>query len=50
MKMLGMRIEVSQEDEIKMMGSWLRGRGQEVPGPHAMHVHGAHSDARHVVR
>jgi uncharacterized protein (DUF305 family) len=41
MKMLGMRIEVSQEDEIKMMGSWLRGRGQEVPGPHAMHMHGA---------
>ena len=41
MRKLGMRIEVSQEDEIKMMGSWLRGRGQEVPGPHAMHVHGA---------
>jgi uncharacterized protein (DUF305 family) len=41
MKMLGMRIEVSQEDEIKMMGSWLRSRGQEVPGPHAMHMHGA---------
>ncbi|MEO8682368.1 MAG: DUF305 domain-containing protein [Vicinamibacterales bacterium] len=41
MKMLGLRIEVSQEDEIKMMGSWLRSRGQEVPGPHAMHMHGA---------
>lgn len=41
MRKLGMRIEVSQEDEIKMMGSWLRGRGQEVPGPHAMHMHGA---------
>ena len=41
MKMLGMRIEVSQEDEIKMMGTWLRSRGQEVPGPHAMHMHGA---------
>ncbi len=41
LKMLGLRIEVSQEDEIKMMGSWLRGRGQDVPGPHAMHEHGA---------
>jgi uncharacterized protein (DUF305 family) len=41
MRKLGMRIEVSQEDEIKMMGSWLRSRGQEVPGPHAMHMHGA---------
>jgi len=41
MKKLGLRIEVSQTDEIKMMEEWLRGRGQQVPGPHAMHMHGA---------
>jgi uncharacterized protein (DUF305 family) len=23
------------------MEAWLRDRGQEVPGPHAMHMHGA---------
>jgi uncharacterized protein (DUF305 family) len=41
MKLLGLRIELSQEDEIKMMQHWLQARGQEVPGPHAMHMHGA---------
>jgi uncharacterized protein (DUF305 family) len=41
MRMLGQRIEVSQLDEIKMMEHWLAARGQEVPGPHAMHMHGA---------
>jgi uncharacterized protein (DUF305 family) len=41
MKLLGLRIELSQEDEIKMMQRWLQVRGQEVPGPHAMHMHGA---------
>jgi uncharacterized protein (DUF305 family) len=38
---LGERIQVSQQDEIKLMEAWLRDRGQEVPGPHAMHMHGA---------
>jgi uncharacterized protein (DUF305 family) len=42
MKKLGLRIELSQEDEIKMMQRWLEVRGQEVPGPHAMHMPGAH--------
>ena len=42
MKKLGLRIELSQEDEIKMMQRWLQVRGQEVPGPHAMHMPGAH--------
>ena len=42
MKKLGLRIELSQEDEIKMMQHWLQARGQEVPGPHAMHMAGAH--------
>ena len=41
MRKLGLRIEVSQADEIKMMQHWLQARGQEVPGPHAMHMHGA---------
>jgi uncharacterized protein (DUF305 family) len=41
MRLLGQRIEISQEDEIKMMQRWLEVRGQEVPGPHAMHMHGA---------
>jgi uncharacterized protein (DUF305 family) len=42
MKKLGLRIELSQQDEIKMMERWLQVRGQEVPGPHAMHMAGAH--------
>jgi uncharacterized protein (DUF305 family) len=41
MKMLALRIEVSQTDEIKMMQRWLESRGQEVPSLHAMHMHGA---------
>jgi uncharacterized protein (DUF305 family) len=41
LRKLALRIEVSQADEIKMMEHWLQARGQEVPGPHAMHMHGA---------
>jgi uncharacterized protein (DUF305 family) len=41
MKKLALRIEVSQADEIKMMEQWLQARGQDVPGPHALHMHGA---------
>ena len=41
MRKLGDRIDLSQADEIKMMAHWLEARGQEVPGPHAMHMHGA---------
>jgi len=41
MRKLAARIEASQSDEIKMMQQWLRARGQDVPGPHAMHMHGA---------
>jgi uncharacterized protein (DUF305 family) len=40
MKKLGLRIQVSQTDEIKMMQRWLQARGQEVPDPHAMHMPG----------
>ncbi len=39
MKMLGQRISVSQADEMEMMRTWLRARGQEVPSEHAHHTH-----------
>ena len=37
MRMLGLRIELSQSDEIRMMERWLQARGQSVPGAHAHH-------------
>ena len=39
--MLGLKIEVSQSDEIRMMERWLEARGQPLPGPHAHHGEGA---------
>lgn len=36
MKKLGLRISLSQQDEIKMMTHWLQARGQTVPASHAM--------------
>jgi uncharacterized protein (DUF305 family) len=41
MKKLALRIELSQDDEIKMMQGWLQVRGQQVPNRNAMHAHGA---------
>ena len=41
MRKLGLRMAISQTDEIKMMQRWLQGRGQEVPGEHARHMPGA---------
>jgi len=41
MKKLALRIELSQDDEIKMMQAWLSARGQQVPNRNAMHMHGA---------
>jgi uncharacterized protein (DUF305 family) len=41
MKKLALRIELSQDDEIKMMQAWLEVRGQQVPNRDAMHMHGA---------
>ena len=41
MKKLGLRIELSQDDEINMMQRWLAARGQQVPNRNAMHMHGA---------
>jgi len=41
MRLLGQRIDLSQQDEIKMMRRWLEVRGQEAPGEHAHHMPGA---------
>jgi uncharacterized protein (DUF305 family) len=41
MRKLGLRMSLSQSDEIKMMRKWLEARGQEVPGDHAHHMAGA---------
>jgi uncharacterized protein (DUF305 family) len=41
LKKLALRIELSQDDEIKMMQAWLEVRGQQVPNRNAMHMHGA---------
>lgn len=38
MKKLGLRIRVSQTDEIRMMQRWLEARGQEAPDPRAHHM------------
>ena len=41
MKLLALRIEVSQADEIKLMQQWLAARGLAVPDEHAHHLPGA---------
>jgi uncharacterized protein (DUF305 family) len=41
LKKLALRIELSQDDEIRMMQHWLEVRGQPVPSRTAMHMHGA---------
>jgi uncharacterized protein (DUF305 family) len=38
MKMLGLRIKVSQDDEMNMMRTWLKDHGAEIPGPHHHHT------------
>jgi uncharacterized protein (DUF305 family) len=40
MKKLGLRIQVSQTDEIRMMQRWLQAHGEDAPDPHAMHMPG----------
>ena len=40
LKRLGLRIQVSQEDEMNMMRTWLKDHGAEIPGPHAHHEPG----------
>ena len=41
MRKLGLRMSLSQSDEIKMMRHWLEVRGQIPPGDHANHMPGA---------
>ena len=40
LKKLGMRIDVSQQDEIKMMRGWLTARRAALPDEHAHHMPG----------
>jgi uncharacterized protein (DUF305 family) len=40
LKRLGLRIQVSQEDEMNMMRKWLEVRGEKIPGAHAHHEPG----------
>jgi uncharacterized protein (DUF305 family) len=40
LKMLGLRIQVSQDDEMNMMRKWLEARGEKIPGPHSHHEPG----------
>ncbi len=41
MKLLALRIDVSQKDEMGFMRGWLTKRGETVPGDHAHHMQGA---------
>jgi uncharacterized protein (DUF305 family) len=38
---LAQRIDVSQQDEMKMMREWLVARGQQIPDPRAHHMMGS---------
>ena len=40
LKLLGLRIQVSQDDEMNMMRKWLEVRGEKIPGPHSHHEPG----------
>jgi uncharacterized protein (DUF305 family) len=37
LRLMALRIELSQADEIKMMQQWLTARGEALPDPHAQH-------------
>ncbi len=41
MRKLGLRMSLSQSDEIKMMRRWLQARGQAAPDDHGQHIPGA---------
>ena len=41
LRLLALRIELSQADEIKLMETWLRAHGADVPDVHAAHTHSA---------
>ena len=39
-RLLALRIDISQADEIRFMREWLAARGQAAPEAHAHHAHG----------
>ena len=39
LKRLGLRIQVSQEDEMNMMRSWLKVRGETIPASNSQKTH-----------
>ena len=41
LRLLALRIELSQADEITAMEGWLKARGAALPDPHAHHLPGA---------
>jgi uncharacterized protein (DUF305 family) len=41
MRKLGLRMSLSQSDEIRMMRRWLEARGQDAPDDHTNHMPGA---------
>ncbi|MCG8468432.1 MAG: DUF305 domain-containing protein [Gemmatimonadetes bacterium] len=43
-RLLGQRIEISQRDEIALMGRWLEERGEAVPEVGMGHAHGLEQD------
>jgi uncharacterized protein (DUF305 family) len=38
LRLMALRIELSQLDEITMMQDWLKARGEPLPDPHAQHA------------
>ena len=38
LRLMALRIELSQLDEIRMMQDWLKARGEALPDPHAQHA------------
>ena len=46
-RVLAARIIVAQQDEIDLMQTWLRDRGEKVPDPHAGHDMAGHGTAGH---
>ena len=46
-RVLAARIAVAQQDEIDLMQTWLRDRGEKAPDPHAGHDMAGHAAAGH---
>lgn len=46
-RQMGLRMEISQQDEIALMERWLRDRGEEVPDWRAADAHAGHGGLDH---